>query len=208
MKTYTTTTGQNIFDVCLALYGSVEGILDLFVCNTSLEVEGYGPQELKGQPLTYDTKLSRGVILKYNEGIDINSDVMEYIEENGLKAAHGEHVPSANGRDIDKCKMLVYQTGKTSTIKVSVSAGEMVVDWGDFSETDTVTPDDGITELEHVYPKSENHTVTVYGDFECGLLDLDSVNGTVYPTDEIKVSELKYNAPSETLLTLFKTDKI
>ena len=33
MRTYTVRTGQNIFDVALTLYGSIEGVFDLLVSN-------------------------------------------------------------------------------------------------------------------------------------------------------------------------------
>ena len=51
MKQYTVRSGQNIYDVSLTLYGTVEGIFDLLISN-------------KG--LTMDTKLSYGMVLNYH----------------------------------------------------------------------------------------------------------------------------------------------
>ena len=39
MGSYRVVTGQNIYDVALHLYGSVEGIVDLLVNNPALSLE-------------------------------------------------------------------------------------------------------------------------------------------------------------------------
>ena len=50
MATYTVQYGQNLFDVALTLYGSIEGILDLLVNNKNLSIN----TELKyGDELEY-----------------------------------------------------------------------------------------------------------------------------------------------------------
>lgn len=204
MKTYTTTTGQNIFDVCLALYGSIEGVLDLLVCNSSLSVTEYGPQELKGQPLTFETELSRGVVLNYNENININDDVIKYIEENELKSAHGEHVPCLQERSLNDVRLIVQQVGGISTIGVSLVSGSLTIDWGDYNSAQTISPSDGYVEIEHAYSASEEHQISFYGDFVCNTLDLTNLNGVAYPTSEIKVKNLITNISNESLLKLFK----
>lgn len=204
MKTYTTTTGQNIFDVCLALYGSIEGVLDLLVCNSSLSVTEYGPQELKGQPLTFETELSRGVVLNYNGNININDDVIKYIEENELKSVHGEHVPYLPDKNLNDIRLVVQQTGGVSTIGVSLESGSLTIDWGDYNPATTVSSSDGYVELEHAYLTSDEHQIHFYGDFVLDTLNLTELNGVVYPTSEIKVNNLIANTSNESLLKLFK----
>ena len=204
MKTYTTTTGQNIFDVCLALYGSIEGILDLLVCNSSLSVTDYGPQELIGQPLTFETELSRGVILNYSETININDDVIKYISENELKSAHGEHTPYLQERSVNDVRFIVQQTGGVSTIGVSLTSGSLIIDWGDYNPAKTISPSDGYIKIEHAYSSSDEHKISFYGDFVCDTLDLTELNGVPYPTSEIKVKNLITNISNESLLKLFK----
>mgnify|MGYP003254322819 CR=1 FL=1 len=50
MGNYRVITGQNIYDVALHLYGSIEGIVDLLINNPGLSLE----TELRtGQELTY-----------------------------------------------------------------------------------------------------------------------------------------------------------
>ena len=49
MGSYRVVTGQNIYDVALHLYGSVEGIVDLLVNNPALSLE---TELCSGQELT------------------------------------------------------------------------------------------------------------------------------------------------------------
>lgn len=50
MGNYRVITGQNIYDVALHLYGSIDGIVDLLINNPGLSLE----TELRtGQELTY-----------------------------------------------------------------------------------------------------------------------------------------------------------
>ena len=49
MNTYIVKSGQNLFDVAITLYGSIEGVFDLLISN----------KDRVGQmPLSYDSKLS------------------------------------------------------------------------------------------------------------------------------------------------------
>jgi len=76
MKAYEVRQGQNIYDVALTLYGSIEGIFDLFICNTSL---------------SFDTALSKGDILYYHDAFVINSDICSWLASNIAKVANGNH---------------------------------------------------------------------------------------------------------------------
>lgn len=81
MKKYIVKSGQNIFDVALAIYGSVEGVFDLLVSNES-------------QSLSFDTILSPGLSLDYNEEYVIYSNISEWLSNNNIKVANGEHIYS------------------------------------------------------------------------------------------------------------------
>lgn len=85
MNTYTVKSGQNLFDVAMTLYGSIEGIFDLLTSNADRE----------GQvPLSYDTSLSAGDVLYYNSDFVINNSVKSHFEDNSIKVANGEHIYS------------------------------------------------------------------------------------------------------------------
>ena len=74
MGSYRVVTGQNIYDVALHLYGSVEGIVDLLVNNPALSLE---------------TELCSGQELTYTDGFVINADVVAYNEMHGIVPSNG-----------------------------------------------------------------------------------------------------------------------
>lgn len=86
MKSYIVKSGQNLFDVAMTLYGSIEGIFDLLVSNQ--ERTGYST------PLSYDTELQAGDTLNYNPEFLINQDVTEWFDDNNVKVKNGNHVYS------------------------------------------------------------------------------------------------------------------
>lgn len=81
MKSYTVKSGQNIFDVALVIYGSIEGVFDLLVSNES-------------QSLSFDTTLTAGTTLSYNENYTIYDNIRDWFTDNNVKVANGEHIYS------------------------------------------------------------------------------------------------------------------
>ena len=71
MGNYRVITGQNIYDVALHLYGSIEGIVDLLINNPGLSLE---------------TELRTGQELTYTDGFIINADVVAGKMAETLKA--------------------------------------------------------------------------------------------------------------------------
>ena len=74
MGRYKVIAGQNIYDVALHLYGSVEGIVDLLMNNTSLSI---------------DDDLRPGDELAYTDGFVINADVLAYNTRHNIVPAGG-----------------------------------------------------------------------------------------------------------------------
>lgn len=79
MGKYIVKSGQNLFDVSLSIYGSVEGVFDLLVCNES-------------QSLSFDTQLYQGQILEYSDNYLIFKNVRDWLSDNNIKVANGEHI--------------------------------------------------------------------------------------------------------------------
>lgn len=204
MKAYITKTGQNIFDVCITLYGSVEGLLDLLISNTSMEVEEYGPEELRGKPLTVNTVLSRGVKLYYHEDIDINSSVLDFLKSSNIVIANGEKSFDVSETTNSEVKILIVQSGISSLIKIELVSGELTIDWGDLQKKTVIRPEDGLVDAYHLFRSNSKHNIKISGTFICKLIDLNECNGLVYPTDEIITAELKYNTHYTYLTELFK----
>ena len=75
MGKYIVTHGQNLYDVALHIYGSIEGVIDLMMNNTSLSL---------------DQILKAGDELVYTDDYVINKDVAAYYKVNEIMPANGE----------------------------------------------------------------------------------------------------------------------
>ena len=206
MKQYTVRSGQNIYDVSLTLYGTVEGIFDLLISN-----EG----------LTMDTKLSYGMVLNYHEEFVINGGIVSWLTDNNVLVKNGEHV--YNYIDIESIikqhiysyhqeqydslqwlspdernmyweelitpKIAIQQQGQVATIRVWLKEDtHMIIDWGDYSEAQIIDSTEEV-EIEHCYQSSCGHKIIIYGDFKCYMLDFSQVNGIHYPLSHIYVDQ-------------------
>ena len=75
MGKYKVIAGQNLYDIALHIYGSIEGIVDLMMCNTDLSL---------------DTTLKVGDELIYSDDFIINADVVAYNEMHGIVPSNGQ----------------------------------------------------------------------------------------------------------------------
>ena len=136
MGKYKVIAGQNIYDVALHLYGSIEGIVDLMMCNTDL---------------SFDTMLKVGDELIYSDDFIINADVVAYNEMHGIIPSNGEHhvYPKVFTRPLAVAFSLPTQT---LSVQCSVSGvGTLEIDWGDNSDTEVVTLSDKPQLLKHIF---------------------------------------------------------
>ena len=136
MGKYKVIAGQNIYDVALHLYGSIEGIVDLMMCNTDLSL---------------DTMLKVGDELIYSDDFIINADVVAYNEMHGIVPSNGEHhvYPKVFTKPLAVAFSLPTQT---LSVQCSVSGvGTLEIDWGDNSDTEVVTLSDKPQLLKHIF---------------------------------------------------------
>lgn len=206
MKQYTVRSGQNIYDVSLTLYGTVEGIFDLLISN-------------KG--LTMDTKLEYGMVLNYHEEFIINSGIVSWLKDNDILVKNGEHVynridvealikqhiysyhaelydelqylsPDERNmfwEELTSPRIVIRQQGQLASFNVWLKHNtHMIVDWGDYSEAQIIDSTEEV-EIEHCYKSTGKHKITIYGDFRCHLLDLTKVEGVHYPLTSLYVDE-------------------
>lgn len=222
MNQYTVRSGQNIYDVAMTLYGSVEGIFDLLVSNEWLNME---------------TKLSYGMVLNYHEELAINNDVTIWLKDNGVLVKNGEHVynylniekfirqhfESYHPELIDSLqlmspdeqnmfwetlytpRMIVQQQGQISAIKMRMRPGKhLILDWGDYMPPQIIEGEDE-QEIEHCYKGTSKHVITFYGDFEFAMLDFSNLNGVYYPLGTIYadkfISALKIEELNKLIIT-------
>lgn len=123
MGRYKVIAGQNIYDVALHLYGSVEGIVDLLMNNTSLSI---------------DDDLQPGDELAYTDGFVINADVVAYNTRHNIVPAGGERNVYPKYFSFPLAARFQLP-GKAASAAFSVSGtGTLEVDWGDNSPVETI----------------------------------------------------------------------
>lgn len=136
MGRYKVIAGQNIYDIALHIYGSIEGIVDLMMCNTDLSL---------------DTTLKVGDELIYSDDFIINADVVAYNEMHGIVPSNGEHhvYPKVFTKPLTVAFSLPTQT---LSVHCSVSGvGTLEIDWGDNSDTEVITLTDKPQLLKHIF---------------------------------------------------------
>lgn len=222
MNQYRVRSGQNIYDIALTLYGSVEGVFDLLASNDWLSME---------------TILTYGMVLNYHEEFIINPSVVTWFQDKNILVKNGEHYyknvnigqlifnhikqehqniydntqslsPDERNTiwsDISRPRMVIHQQGRLSTIKLQLKADtHFIIDWGDYSEAEIIDASE-VFELEHCYKGSGKHIITIYGDFECHILDLSIVNGIYYPIDTIYTDSFLSSSNNKDLNKLILT---
>lgn len=165
MSQYVVGVGENIYDVALKLYGSIEGIVDLLASND----------------VSMETKLSKGDILEYHE-VPINQDIVKWIDDNNIAVKNSE---SGAYAFVDKRpNVIVRQNGLVSSIVVKLHEGAtLFVDWGDGSHSSVDDTDETI--VEHNYGDAGEHIVTLYGEANYELLDFRELNGVYYALNAV-----------------------
>lgn len=136
MGKYKITAGQNIYDVALHIYGSIEGIVDLLICNTDLSL---------------DDTLHVGHELTFSDDFIINSDVVAYNDMYGIVPSNGErHVyPKTFTKPFAVAFSLSTQL---LNVQCSVAGtGVLEIDWGDNSDTEIVFLTDTPRMLKHTF---------------------------------------------------------
>ncbi len=136
MGKYTITAGQNIYDVAMHLYGSIEGIVDLMMSNDELSL---------------DSTLAIGQELVYSDDFVINADVVAYNETHSIVPANGEqHVYP---KTFTKPQAVTISLNPaTINVKCLVSGiGTLEIDWGDNSDTERIILTNKPIELTHTF---------------------------------------------------------
>ena len=142
MGSYRIIAGQNIYDVALHLYGSIEGIVDLLVNNPELSLE---------------TELRTGQELIYTDGFVINADVLAYNEMHGI-------IPSNSERHVYPkhftCPLTAVFSLSPALVSVECEVsgtGTLEIDWGDDSAAETVILGHTPRTLRHTFDSRVRH---------------------------------------------------
>ena len=82
MATYTVKSGENLYDIALKLFGSVEGIFNLLVCNT---------EAISETGLSLEQTIKAGTVLEYTENV-LSKDILDEITKMNASVKNGEHI--------------------------------------------------------------------------------------------------------------------
>lgn len=149
MSSYQVIAGQNIYDVALHVYGSVEGITDLLVNNESLSL---------------DDDLEAGDVLFYTDDYQINQEVVAYYQTHGITPASGELHVYPKWFSLPPTVEL-YLSNEAISTGFSVSGrGKLEIDWGDNTVAESVNVDGNSLRLSHLFdsPVGGKRKVSLY----------------------------------------------
>lgn len=189
MATYKVTTAQNIWDIAIQLYGTIEGAFDLFISNPTL---------------TMATDLEPGMELEYHEDFVINQGIVDTLASNNEVPANSErHVYYKETQQ--SLRLICVVPEDDELVKFSVCGnGTMVVDWGDNTELQDIELTVSLEIIEHYFDNTvDQRRIKIYGEFEIETLDATYFTGTIYPVKSITVDEFISHANSGILTGLF-----
>lgn len=187
MGRYSVIAGQNIFDVALHLYGSIEGIVDLMMNNPDLSL---------------DTTLTVGQELVYTDGFVINADVVAYNAARGIVPANGEHHVYPK---YPEGQLSVEFHLPAAVLNVSCTAsgtGSLEIDWGDNSEIEKIELRNARLHLNHTFDNTIKGTRRIrwYSRAEFKTLDWSGLQpDSIFLFHPLRVEELTLQNASVSL---------
>lgn len=162
MGKYIITSGQNLFDVALHIYGSIEGIIDLMMNNSSLSLS--------------DT-LKSGNELLFSDDYIIDAGVVAYYRMNNIVPANGERNVYYKTSDYPLLLEILVDN-KEINVSFSISGrGIMEIDWGDNSVIEQVTLQKDTVDIRHFFDNTipDKRKIRIYGHFSIIETDLSSL---------------------------------
>ena len=189
MAKYTVKPGQNLFDVALHLYGSIEGLFDLLITNESLN-------------MTSD--LRAGQELEYHDDFVINPGVFQRIKELDLVPANSERHVYAKEPDEQLLFLCKFVEGTDYVSFKAGGEGTMIVDWGDNSQLQKIELSHKAETYDHYFDnEAENRKMKVYGNYKLTEFDTTDLQGAIYLVMPMTVDEYVNRANSFQLAALF-----
>lgn len=178
MATYIVKSNQNLFDVALHLYGSIEGLFDLLISNPELSMA---------------SDLAYGQSLEYHESFVLNSSVVNEFEKRNI-------IPSGGSRKVyhkqpeEDLIFLVPIEPETAFSSFKASGeGQMIIDWGDNSLLEYVNLSLELQTISHYFDNEvETRRIRIYGNAETLKfirLDTTELAGTLLLCKPITVDE-------------------
>ena len=175
MAQYQVSSNQNIFDIALHLYGSIEGIYDLLMSNPWL---------------TMKSEIPKGTVLEYHDYFVISPGIVSEINNQQLIPANSERKVYFKKTDAPCVIQLIVPTEAIKIAFVWSGEGDVIIDWGDNSPLEIIQLKSTVEEYLHYFDNNvDNRIIKVYGDFSLRVWDTSGNEGTLYVIRPIIVDE-------------------
>lgn len=158
MGKYIVTSGQNLFDAALHIYGSIEGIIDLMMNNSGLSLSG---------------TLKSGDELLFSDDYIIDAGVVACYRMNNIVPANGERNVYYKTSNYPLLIEILVDN-KDINVSFSISGrGIMEIDWGDNSVIEKVALQKDQLNIRHFFDNTipDKRKIRIYGDFP--VIDTD-----------------------------------
>lgn len=189
MAIHKVTPNQNIWDVALQLYGTVEGVFDLLITNPKLNLT---------------TDLVPGMELEYHDYFIINKDIVDNLKANNLIPGNGQrHVRYKYTEE--PLVFILKVPEKQEFVDFAVSGdGVMLIDWGDNTEMEAVHLTHTMCRLQHYFDNAvDERRVRIYGMFNILSIDMSLFHGDLFAVRPVTVDEFTSKSNGNLLKGLF-----
>lgn len=165
MGKYIVTNGQNIYDVALHVYGSIEGIVDLLMNNTGLSLSD---------------DLQTGDELIYTDDFIINADVVAYNSLHGIVPSNGERLVYPKYFTLPLTVTFRLLPTLTSVGFTASGSGKIEIDWGDNSPVETITLSRRAFTYTHIFNNeiADTRVIRWYTDASFVLADWSNLQAS------------------------------
>ena len=184
MGIYKVVAGQNLFDVSLALSGSIEGVTDLLMNNPGL---------------SFCDTLKAGAELIYTDDFVVDANILAHNRINGIIPANGERNVYFKSSSLEH--LFVVHTLNTETfVSFSVSGtGFMEIDWGDNSKIEQIVLATKLMLINHSFDNNipKTRKIKFYGNCQLYRLDLSPIAATnIYFSRPVYIEKFIHNNAS------------
>jgi hypothetical protein len=180
---------QNIFDISLELYGSVEGLFDLLISN---------------EWLTLNTELNPGMALEYHDYFVINEGIVKSIKENNYIPANGERHVFYKQPLYELIAVCGISNTKNASGFTISGQGVVEIDWGDNSNLQTISLTNDPQEYFHYFDNTvEVRRLKIYGDCSLMQFNTSNIGGDLFLVRPLVVDEYVNKSNGYSLKGLF-----
>lgn len=178
MAKYIVKPNQNLFDVALHLYGSIEGLFDLLISNPGLS-------------MTSD--LAYGQELEYHEEFILNPSIVSEFKNQNITPSSGARKVYFKRPEEDLVFLVGVNADMSLTSLKAAGEGTLIIDWGDNSQLEYVALSSSLQLVEHYFDNDvDERRIRMYGDTQTlkfTQLDTTGLGGALVLCKPVTVDE-------------------